>query len=378
MHDIFLIPGFFGFANFGDIKYFSHVREVLMSAANRHGHEVRIHYVKTLPTASLERRAAAVADAIVNSAAEGSSVHLVGHSTGGLDARLLTSPGVTLPSEHDVEALAKRVSSVVSVAAPHSGTPLASFFVDVVGQQFLWAFSTLTMHGLRLGSMPLPAMLALAGSLPSMGKQRGPLLGLLEQVYRQLLQDFDEPRRLELEEFLRAAQSDQSLLPQLAPQGAREVLAETSTRPTTRYGAVVTQARPPSLRSTVDVGLSPTGQAMYALYRGLHQLAGSMEAEDFEPLSEATRQKLIAAYGTLPTSRSNDSIVPTLSQAWGEVIHATWADHLDVIGHFSGPDLTPRHYDWLSTQTHFTIQKFESLWNDIADFVFADFVFAAE
>jgi triacylglycerol lipase len=191
----------------------------------------------------------------------------------------------------------------------------------------------------------------------------------LEQVYRQLLQDFDEPRRLELEEFLNAAQSDQSLLLQLSPEGVREFNAETSMRPTTRYGCVVTQARPPSLRSTVDIGISPTGQAMYALYRGLYQLAGSMQLDEFPDLSEADRQKLIGVYGDLPTTKSNDSIVPTRSQVWGDLIHASWADHHDVIGHFSGPERVPRHYDWLSTQTNFTFQKFENLWNDIADYM---------
>tara|TARA_R110002096_G_scaffold171490_4_gene344508 strand:- start:139477 stop:140601 length:1125 start_codon:yes stop_codon:yes gene_type:complete len=369
MHDVFLIPGFFGFANFGEIKYFSHVGEVLTSAFSKRGHEVRIHFVKTLPTASLAKRAAAVAEAIASLASDTSSIHLVGHSTGGLDARLLTSPGVTLPCEHNIEAQAKRVASVVSVASPHHGTPLATLSEDVAGQQFLWAFSTLTMHGLRLGSMPLPALLALASALPRIGNTDGPLLGILEQVYRHLLQDFDKDRRLQLEEFLDAAQGDQSLLSQLTPKGVREFDKKTSRRQTTRYGCVVTQARPPSLRSTVDIGLSPTGQAMYALYRALYQLAGGIRQSDLGTLSQADTQTLIDAYGKLPTTRSNDSIVPTLSQVSGDIVHATWADHLDVIGHFSGPELTPRHYDWLSTQTHFSVQKFESLWNDIADYL---------
>ena len=59
---VFLIPGFFGFDNLGDLAYFAHAREALIDWCRRAGVEVRVHTVPTLPTASLRLRARAVVD----------------------------------------------------------------------------------------------------------------------------------------------------------------------------------------------------------------------------------------------------------------------------------------------------------------------------
>ena len=69
-------------------------------------------------------------------------------------------------------------------------------------------------------------------------------------------------------------------------------------------------------------------------------------------------------------SRDNDGMVPTLSQVWGEIIHATWGDHLDAIGHFYLPTHVPPHFDWLNSGANFTLEEFERIWNDVARFLF--------
>ena len=51
-HQIYLIPGFFGFASIGGIAYFRQVRETLAAAFGARGEEVEIFGVKTLPSAS--------------------------------------------------------------------------------------------------------------------------------------------------------------------------------------------------------------------------------------------------------------------------------------------------------------------------------------
>jgi hypothetical protein len=54
-----LVPGFFGFANLGDLAYFGHVHAFLLEAYRARGFEPVLHVVKTHPTASVvgEQRA---------------------------------------------------------------------------------------------------------------------------------------------------------------------------------------------------------------------------------------------------------------------------------------------------------------------------------
>src|SRR5688572_24190297 len=127
-HHVFLIPGFFGFVNFGRLVYFSHVREFLEDAFARERLPVEIHRVRLGPTSSLRVRAAELLRFVRDTAPEHAPIHLIGHSTGGLDARLFTTPGLTLEGETEIEPYARRVRSVVSIASPHRGTPLAAFF----------------------------------------------------------------------------------------------------------------------------------------------------------------------------------------------------------------------------------------------------------
>jgi triacylglycerol esterase/lipase EstA (alpha/beta hydrolase family) len=118
-----------------------------------------LHVVKTHPTASVVRRAVRVRDTLAPDAAGDAPIHLVGHSSGGIDCRLLLDPGVELPGPHPVEPIAARVTHVMTVATPHRGTPLAEFFATRLGGALLEILSLATMHGLRLGQVPLKVLL---------------------------------------------------------------------------------------------------------------------------------------------------------------------------------------------------------------------------
>ena len=83
------------------------------------------------------------------------------------------------------------------------------------------------------------------------------------------------------------------------------------------------------------------------------------------PLTRAQATVLRHAYGRVPSSRSNDGIVPTTYQVWGEVLAALDGAHLDVIGHFRDPATTPPHVDWMTTGSGFTREQFESLWTSV-------------
>src|SRR6185436_14272306 len=94
---VVLVPGFFGFGSLGELAYFVGVREALGRAFERLSLDVNVVEVPTLPTASIRHRAARVQETL-SAEAEAGPIHIVGHSTGGLDARLAIAPTSSLPT----------------------------------------------------------------------------------------------------------------------------------------------------------------------------------------------------------------------------------------------------------------------------------------
>jgi hypothetical protein len=142
-------------------------------------------------------------------------------------------------------------------------------------------------------------------------------------------------------------------------------------RPGVRYGAVVTEAAMPRLRSTIAVGLDPAAQVTRAIYGVLYRLAAATPRHLSPRLAPEVARALRRAYGATPSAAANDGIVPTRSQAWGRVVHAAIADHLDVLGHFRDASHDPPHVDWLVTGSGFDRARFEALWCDVTRFLAA-------
>ncbi|MFZ5471833.1 MAG: esterase/lipase family protein [Myxococcota bacterium] len=369
MH-VFLVPGFFGFANLGDFAYFGHVRDTLTRALSELGAHAQVHVVHTPPTASLPRRATRLLEALAATAgSDEAPLHLVGHSSGGLDARLLLSPGASFPTAFSAEAYAARVRSLVTVSTPHRGTPVASFFTSLLGQRLLQLLSLSTIYALRVGSLPLSALAEVTRMFTGRegGKDEGLFVGLIEEM----LGGFTADRRATLRQFMTDVGEDQALMLQLAPDSMELFNASTRDRPQVRYGCVVTRARPPGLGSRLAAGLSAYAHATHTLYDALYRLAAGMDAKKLLPLSEATRAALVAGLGELPSATDNDGVVPTLSQPWGDVIACAVADHLDVLGHFAGEKLSPPHHDWLCTGSGFSREAFEQVWHAVARWLLA-------
>jgi triacylglycerol lipase len=359
------VPGFFGFTNWGELRYFGHVQTALQAAAAARGLPVAVHVVASEPTSSLPRRAALLAAAIAETAAaDDAPLHLVGHSSGGLDARLLVSPGVTLPSELDVERLAARVRTVVTVSTPHAGTPLAAFFTGLLGQRLLSLLSVATIAALRFGHLPLGVLLELARVI-TLVRGGQPSTTLLDGLLGELMADFSPDRRAALSAFLQQIERDNALLPQLTPDGMDVFNAATGNRPGVDYACVVSQARRPGLGSTLAAGLDPAAQATHAVYAALHQLAGRTDAARLPRPTRAQAEVLRGAYEALPDAHASDGIVPTGSQLWGDVVFAARADHLDVLGHFGDATRTPPHVDWLVSGSGFDRAAFDALWDAV-------------
>src|SRR5690242_7559579 len=117
----------FGFTRLASYDYFTHVQRALDARFSKAGLELETHVSDVLPTASVRRRAGRLAELIERTATGDGPIHLLGHSTGGLDARLVASPCAQLTSEGR-EPWLPRLRSVTTMNTPHYGTPLASFF----------------------------------------------------------------------------------------------------------------------------------------------------------------------------------------------------------------------------------------------------------
>ena len=364
---VFLIPGFFGFANLGDFTYWGPVHDKLLELLADAGIPAHIHSVKSLPTASLRERTRCLAEAIADTRpGPDAIIHLIGHSTGGLDARLLLTPAVDLQTKIDVERLAGMVRSSISIATPHRGAPIASFFTGLLGGKLLRVLSVMTMAGLRGGRLPLSVWAKMAGlfAIPSsLGRTRG---SLASQLYQQLLADFNSDRREQVNELLAEVGRDQSLLTQLTVESLDLFNAAAGDREGVAYGSVVTRARPPSLATSLEIGLDAVDQAQQAFYYSLSRLAAGHE---FPVPGSDYKKALQRRFGEMPDSSANDGIVPTLSQPWGHCISVSQADHLDIIGHYRDDEDSEHHYDWLTTRSDFRTADFDEVWRRVVAFM---------
>ena len=368
MHQVFLIPGFFGFSSLGRLKYFNGVGDIVRSEFERRGIAVRVVEIDTLPTASIRRRAASLLDFVVQVSGDTTGpIHLVGHSTGGLDARLLVCPNADLQSEDKQELLA-RVQSLVTVACPHFGSPLASAFGGALGKPALRLGAMLMYYLLSYGRLPLGAALHLARIVTRLDDLVGLDQTVADEVFEKLLNELGDEERRQLLGFLDGVSNDQSLLFQLTEAGCDLLNATTGKPERLRYGCVVTCGAPASFKTAWSHSLDLYAQSLHALYGALHWLASRADARWFAKLPAATEAALIRDLGRAPQLRDNDGVVPTLSQIWGDYLGAVRADHLDVVGHF-GYMKEGTGSDWLPSGSGFGQREFENVWRSVATYL---------
>jgi len=102
-----------------------------------------------------------------------------------------------------------------------------------------------------------------------------------------------------------------------------------------------------------------------ALFRVLHEITANSRSQYPCPAPVAVvRRRLEKKLGFELDQRTNDGVVPTLSQLHGRILHAACADHLDVVGHFTLA--TENTTDWLPSGAGFTPAAFEALWDSVA------------
>ncbi len=370
VHRIYLSPGMFGFGRLASYDYFTHLDRGLSNRFRAAGEAVETYVVDVPPTASLRRRAARLSELVarscVNDVDAVGPIHFVGHSTGGLDARLVVSPSSRVRADANERPWATRVRSVTTINAPHFGTPLASFFTTLSGQRMLYALSALTVIGLSLGSPPLAAASALGVAIARLDRVIG--TELLDRSTDALLRVLDDARSREVREFLRAIEQDQGAVIQLTPEAMDLFVAGVEDRPSVLYQCVATMAPPPTPIRWMRSLSKPWNAISSSLFATLYGITSRSDA-GYPCVAETLHPDAARAFGAVfnrvPGVRANDGVVPIRSQLWGNLVWTGHADHLDVLGHFDGSaeggTREARHSDWLTSGSGFDQARFDSM-----------------
>ena len=379
LHRIYLSPGLFGFGQLASYDYFVHLEQGLVERLQAAGDDVRAYVADVAPTASIRRRSACLSDLVSRTDGEHGQagvIHLIGHSTGGLDARLVATPFAAVPHTLDPRPWLPRLASVTTINTPHFGTPLATMFATVSGQRLLEALSALTFIALSLGSPPLAAASAVVVAFSRVDHALGLDVAILDRAIQALLSVLDDTRSREVRVYLNAIRSDQGSILQLSPEGMDLFQAGVGDRPGVLYQCTASMAPPPSpatLRSVLVRPWSVLSKVIFATLYGATSRSDERYPCSATSVERQAEEVLCRAFGRVPGVRANDGVVPLRSQLWGKLVWAGYADHHDVLGHFrddsrdsSRPGPTPPHVDWLSSGSSFGRQEFSNMIDAIA------------
>jgi triacylglycerol lipase len=343
------VPGFFGFGSFGHpdrplIEYFARVEDALLRA---HVRPLRFAVHEPPPAGSLAERARSLHAKAVELIASGATrLHLIGHSTGGLDARLLANPRYgALPERGE---LISRVASVVTLSAPLRGTPLARRLGRGawLAVPALWFGSILASRGrLRLaGQVATLFNLVKRATL----QQPTPTDAVIAQ-----LADVDDDTARQIRRFLADVAGNHRLVEDLTPEAMGEL------NRALEGGDVVPRS------SFVSVapggGLSPLAFLSAPLQRLLYDLTHALSAGPPPEPAQVPAGPWIGHRKMAIAPDSNDGLVPAWSQTLdGRAAGIVLGDHLDVIGHYEAAGAT-----FLRSGSGFDDARFRALWRQV-------------
>jgi len=384
LHRVYFSPGMFGFGRLASYDYFGHLDRALTERLRAAGDQVETYVAQLSPTASIRRRALKLSKLVASTcdpdAPNGGPIHLVGHSTGGLDARLLASPSASLGVDPAALAWRSRLASVTTINAPHFGTPLASFFTTVSGERVLRALSALTVIALTVGSPSLAAVSALVAAFGRVDRLLGLEVKVLDRATEALLRGIDDARSHEVRAYVDAIKGDAGAMVQLMPEAMDLFAAGIEDQPGVLYQSTASMAPPPSMspREVARTLIHPMNALSNAIFAILYGITSRYDERYpcADPRAAADNERVLTrAFGRPPGARANDGVVPIHSQIWGKVVWVGYGDHLDVIGHFHDDapsrrrDIAgglPPHLDWLRSGSDFDRARFESLVDAIA------------
>ncbi len=368
-HTIYLIPGMFGFGRLAGYDYFQHVKNSLWPHYAKRGLLVSFVDVPCPPTSSLRERARVLQTTIAHTAPARGPIHLLGHSTGGLDARLAMAPTVNVGVSAELQGFRSRVVSLVTLNTPHYGTPLASYFATVSGTRMLYALSVLTAVSLRLGEPSLAIFSRLLAAVGGIDALLGGDLKLFSRLTDGILRFVNREGRAEITEYLSKVRTDQGAVIQITPEAMDLFNAAVENAEHVRYGCVAAGAPSPSTLKAAARVRGPYMAMTAALYSTLYQFTGQRhERYGYAAVSAKELRILSEALGKPPADDQSDGIVPVLSMLWGDLLWAEAADHLDTLGHFHDDQKPARHTDWLTSGSALTRARFSHMMAQIAHF----------
>jgi len=372
VHHVYLIPGLFGFGTLAGYDYFTHFETAIGARYADARIPLRLVVVPSLPTSSITDRAAELARCVVSTAsADEGPIHLIGHSSGGLDARLLLSPSRRALFGSNELDWSRRVRTLVSINTPHYGTPLAAYFSTVSGTRLLYALSLLTVTTLSLGRAPFAGLAGAVSAVRAIDGKLGLDIRLVDELTESLLRFIGDRGQRELREFLTHIHRDQSGVVQLMPEVTELFNATTRDEPNVRYGFVATSAPPPRPRRVLRAAVSPLRALQLALYTTLFGVASRADRRGYARPDVDQMRALETGLGRIPKPEHIDGVVPTLSMVWGDPVWCGAADHLDVVGHFEDDTKPKTHVDWLHSGSRFSRRDFAAMMDAVCRFMLA-------
>jgi hypothetical protein len=365
---VYLSPGLFGFSTLGSYHYFCHVEAGIRRRFQAAGRGVQVHLVDVHPTASIRRRGRKLVEVIDGTYDGTGPIHLVGHSTGGLDARLVASPTMNVSGSWVPPRWAGAIRSVTTMNTPHYGTPLASFFATLSGQRLLYALSALTVAVLKLGRPPLALSSSLVAAFAGIERAVGMQLRLIDALTDNLVRVLDSATADETAQFLRFIREDQGAIIQLSPESMDLFQAGVEDNDRVHYQCVASFAPVPGVIHWAKYIVRPWSSLSLPIFATLHRLT-SLEHDRYPctPPGTEADDKLRAFLSEPAPPLANDGVVPVRSQVWGKLVWAGQGDHLDVVGHFRDADRSDLHVDWLSSGSGFDTARFQTLLDRVVD-----------
>lgn len=364
---VYLIPGFFGFTSLGAYSYFFRVGETLQQyLKEQYSLDVELVRCATRATSSIHRRAQSLLKEVEqNGGMEADSLHFIGHSTGGLDMRLLLSPGVQITEDGTENRVVEKTKSAISISTPHFGTPLASFFTTMQGRHILQLLTTLAHNkaGRRSIFLLSKAIGMVARADDWMGRDQTFLDHLVNRLLKHVTLDPSDP----IWSFLETMKNDQGAILQLTPESMDLFNAAVTNQPGIDYSCVVTAVSAPRPKTFVSEATSPGAAFSVSLFGMLHTITGREHASYRYPdPPEDVLSKVQSLLDFTISRHSNDGIAPLYSQLHGKLLHAVCSDHLDIVGQFDGA-ANQRFTDWLVSGARFDQSQFERVWHTVAD-----------